>query len=372
MKKALTTFLALALSLANVFAATPADLVLDDAGKIQIDAKNPRDITGCWDSDENAVMFYFDAENKIFANEICDSPDSESRGLGLTDAARALNYFDFLNKTLDELTDKNTDTILGTLSKYNYSWLREFLKLDGACEKFDVLAFHPLHFGVAPDEVNVAKNADFTVEQWVNFYRQILKDADCEKPIWATGFGFATTEWEEQKAVSETEQIDFALKELVMLLGENVARIGYSEVPGFALSDEAVESWNDLAGKLVGSKFESLELAGEKYCPLETSCFHDASEYRADGGESIFGLPSEPSAMQKNRTYSFLKDDGSRVFVFWTTGEVGVGIVESPFSDITPENSHLTAILGLTERGIISGYSNGTFGADLQINRAEF
>jgi len=372
MNKIFSLFLALTFSIANVFAATPADLVIDDAGKIQIDAANPRDITGCWDSDENAVMFYFDKNNNIFASEICDSPDSESRGLGLTDAARALNYYDFLNKTFSEFTEENTDTILGSLSKYNYSWLKEFLKLDGACEKFDVLAFHPFHFGVAPDEVNSAKNADHTVEQWVNFYRQILKDANCEKPIWATGFGFATSDWEDQSAVSETEQIDFAIKELVMLLGGGVERIGYSKIPGFTLSDEAVEEWNALANKLANSKFESLDISGENYCPLETSCFFDENEYRADTDSSVFGLPTEPNKMKKNRTYSFLKDDNSRIFVFWKTGEVGVGITESPFSDITPESNHLAAILGLTEREIISGYANGTFGPDLQINRAEF
>ena len=216
------------------------------------------------------------------------------------------------------------------------------------------------------------KNADHTVEQWVNFYREILKNSDCEKPIWATGFGFATSEFEDQKAVTETEQIDFAIKELVMLLGENVERIAYSEIPGFALSDEGADEWNAIAAKLAGAKFENLTLDGKQYCPLTTSCFFDATEYRADTGESIFGLPNEPNAMKKNRTYSFLKDDGSRVFVFWTTGEVGVGVVESPFSDITPASAHLAAILGLTERGIISGYSNGTFGPDLQINRAEF
>ncbi len=371
MKKALTSFLAFVLSFAPVLAATPVDLIIDSAGNIQIDEQNPRVITGCWDSDNQAVMFYRNADRTIFANEICDMPNRESRGLGLTTTARALNYSDFLDKTLGELTDKTTDTVLGSLGGYDYAWLKAFLKLDGACEKFDVLAFHPFHFGVAPDEVNAEKNANYTVEQWVNFYRQILKDAGCEKPIWVTGFGFSPTQYEDQAAVSTTEQSNFAIKELVMLLGSDVKRVSYSNIAGFALPDEAVTTWNNLAHSLVGAKFENLTMSGENYCPIATSCFNPEANYKA-AGSSVFGLPKAPTEMQKSRTYSFVKDDGSRVFVSWTTGDVGVNIIQSPFSDISPTNAHLAAILGLTKLGIIAGYANGTFGADLQINRAEF
>ncbi|MFH0776695.1 MAG: S-layer homology domain-containing protein [Patescibacteria group bacterium] len=371
MKKALTLLLAIGFSVANVFAAT-ADLVIDDDGKIQIDNQNPRVITGCWDSDENAVMFYRKIDRTIYASEICNEPDEEHHGLGLTDKARALNYYDFLNKTKSEIAAVQAPIVLGSLSGYNYKWLKEFLKLDGACSKFDVLAFHPYHLGVAPDEIDTDKNAWHTVGQWVNFYHEILKNAGCDKPIWATEFGYSTTDFDAEKAVSATEQSDFALKEAVMLLGENVKRVSYFDKNTFALDSAGAEAWNDLAAKLVGAKFEKLVLSGENYCPRETSCFYDESDYRADTGKSVFGLPANPNAIQKNRTYSFLKDDGSRVFVFWTTGQAGIGVLESPFSDISLDSPHANAILKIAARGIISGYADGTFKPEAQINRAEF
>ncbi|MFH0834656.1 MAG: S-layer homology domain-containing protein [Patescibacteria group bacterium] len=371
MKKALTLLLAIGFSVANVFAAT-ADLVVNDDGKIQIDDQNPRVITGCWDSDNQAVMFYRKADRTIYASEICNEPDEEHHGLGLTVKARALNYYDFLNQTKAEIANVQAPIVLGSLSGYNYQWLKEFLKLDGACSKFDVLAFHPYHLGVAPDEINTDKNAWHTVEQWVNFYHEILKNAGCDKPIWATEFGFSTTDFDAEKAVSVSQQSDFALKEAVMLLGTGVKRVSYFDKNTFELDSAGTEAWNDLAAKLVGAKFEKLTFSGDNYCPRETSCFYDESEYRTDTGKSVFGLPADPTAIAKNRTYSFVKDDDSRVFVYWTTGKAGIGVVDSPFSDISPASSHLEAILDLTKRGLISGYDDGTFGADKQINRAEF
>ncbi|MBU1089979.1 S-layer homology domain-containing protein [Patescibacteria group bacterium] len=373
MQKALTLLLTLLFLSSSVFATTtqPLDVVLDADGKIQIDRENPRSITGCWDSDEQAVMFYRDEERNIIASEICNEPDEKHHGLGITDAARALNYYDFLNVTREEISAVKAPIVLGSLSGYNYSWLKKFLQLENACDKFDILAFHPYHLGVAPDEIDTSKNAWHTVEQWVNFYREILKAAGCEKPIWVTEFGFSTSDFEAEKAVSETEQADFALKQLVMLLGEGVERVSYFNKLSFALSDEGAETWNDLAGKLEGSKFESFKMSGENYCPVETSCFQDEDEYRADTGESIFGLPAAANEMQKNRTYSFEKDDGKRVFVFWETGKPGVGVLESPFSDVSIDTAHANAILEIAARGIISGYSDGSFKPDLQINRAE-
>ncbi len=371
MKKILTSFLAIVFSFANVFAAT-ADLIVDADGKIQIDTQNPRSITGCWASDEQAVMFYRDDERNIFASEICNEPDEAHHGLGLTDVARALNYYDFLNVTLDEISSVEAPVVLGSLSGYNYLWLKEFLKLDGACDKFDVFAFHPYHLGVAPDEIDTTKNAWHTVEQWTNFYREILKDAGCEKPIWVTEFGFSTTDFDAEKAVSESAQTDFALKQLIMLLGDGVERVSYFDKNTFQLSSAGAAEWNELANKLVGSKFESFKMSGDQYCPVATSCFYDENEYRTDSGKSILGLPAAAIAMKKGRTYSFVKDAGERIFIFWETGTPGLEILESPFSDITLDNSHANAILAIADAGIIAGYPDGTFKPDLQINRAEF
>ena len=356
----------------SVFAVNPVDVILDADGKIQIDNENPRTVTGCWDSDNQAVMFYRDEDRNIIASEICNKPDEEHHGLGITVRARALNYYDFLNVTLDEISAVKAPVVLGSLSGYNYSWLKEFLKLENACEKFDILAFQPYRFGVAPDEINVDKNVWHTVEQWVNFYREILKDAGCEKPIWVTEFGFSTSDFETEKAVSETDQSDFALKQLVILLGEDVKRISYFNKSSFTFSDEGVEAWNSLVGKLVDTKLEKFKMDGENYCPIETSCFYDEDEYRADTNKSIFGLPAAVNTIKKNRTYTFKKDDGKRVFVFWETGKLGVGILESPFSDITLDSPHMNAILKIAEIGIISGYPDGSFKPELQINRAEF
>lgn len=373
MQKALTSLIALTLSITNVLATTPVDVVLDDDGKVQIDDQNPRSITGCWDSDEQAVMFYRRDDRTIYASEICNEPDEAHHGLGLTDAARALNYYDFLNLTRDEISSVDAPVVLGSLSGYNYNWLQEFLKLENACEKFDILAFHPYHLGVAPDEINTEKNAWHTVEQWVNFYREILSNAGCsEKPIWITEFGYSTTDYDAEKAVSETEQIDYTLKQLIMLLGEGVQRVDYFHDLSFALSESGATEWNNLVNKLVGAKLENFKMDGEKYCPVETSCFYDENEYRADTGTSFFGLPADTSEMKKERTYTFKKDDNSRVFVFWETGTLGIGILESNFSDITIDTPYAEAILKIAENGIISGYDDGTFKPDFQINRAEF
>ncbi|MCK5471628.1 hypothetical protein KAI54_00365, partial [Candidatus Gracilibacteria bacterium] len=210
MQKFTTCFLAFIFFISNALATAPLDVILDVDGKIQIDRENPRVITGCWDSDEQAVMFYRRADRTIFASEICNEPDERHHGLGISDAARALNYYDFLNITREEISSVEAPIVLGSLSGYNYAWLKEFLKLENACEKFDILAFHPYHLGVAPDEIDTSKNAWHTVEQWVNFYREILEDAGCEKPIWVTEFGFSTSDFDAEKAVSETEQTDFA------------------------------------------------------------------------------------------------------------------------------------------------------------------
>ncbi len=372
MKKTLTFFLAAVLSVANVLAASPVDVMIDSSGKIQIDDQNPRQITGCWDSDEQAVMFYRRADRTIFASEICNEPDEIHHGLGITDAARARNYYDFLNKTRSEITEVDAPIVLGSLSGYNYSFIKEFLKLPDACDKFDILAFHPYHLGVAPDEINVDKNTWHTVEQWVSFYREILTNAGCgEKPIWVTEFGFTTADHDAEKAVSESEQTDFALKELILLLGEDVERVGYFNDLGFKLSDSGAQQWNDLVGKLAGSKLEKFKLGGDKYCPRETSCFYDASEYRNDSGKTFYGLPTTPAEIKKERTYTFKKDDGSRTFVFWETGKSGINILESPFADISIDTDHADAILNIAKEGIIGGYPDGNFRPELQINRAE-
>ena len=372
MQKALTFFLAITFSIANVFAAT-ADVILDEEGKIQIDDQNPRIITGCWDSDEQAVMFYRREDRTIFASEICNEPDEEHHGLGLTAKARALNYYDFLNATREEISAVDAPIVLGSLSGYNYEWLAEFLELENACDKFDILAFHPYHLGVAPDEIDTNKNAWHTVEQWVNFYREILTNAGCgEKPIWVTEFGFSRTDFDAERAVSLTEQTDFALKQLVMLLGEGVERVSYFDKNSFQLTNEGAEEWNALVNKLVDTKLESFNMSGDQYCPRDTSCFYDASDFREATGTSIFGLPAEPSEIKSERMYAFKKDNGERVFVFWETGKPGIGILESPFSDVTPDTSYVNAILQITERGIISGYSDETFRPESQINRAEF
>ncbi len=371
MQKLTYTLLAFLTLTSTTLAASPLDVVLDTDGKIQVDTQNPREITGCWDSDEQAVMFYRDEERNIIASEICNEPDEIHHGLGLSDAARALNYYDFLNVTLDEIAAVKAPIVLGSLSGYNYKWLKEFLKLPDACSKFDILSFHPYHLGVAPDEIDASKNAYHTVEQWVNFYREVLKDAGCEKPIWVTEFGFTTQDFDAEKAVSETEQSDFALKQLVILLGEGVQRISYFNDLSFALSDEGAEAWNDLIRKIAGTKLESLKMDGEDYCPLETSCFYDENEYRADKFKSIYGLPAAAKAIKKNRTYTFEKN-GQRTFVFWETEKPGIGILESPFFDITIETNHANAILKIADKGIISGYPDGSFKPELQINRAEF
>ena len=356
----------------STFAANPMDVVLDVDGKIQIDNQNPREITGCWDSDENAVMFYRRADRTIFASEICNEPDEAHHGLGLTDKARALNYYDFLNQARSEISTVDAPVVLGSLSGYNYSWIKEFLKLDDACDKFDILAFHPYHLGVAPDEIDISKNAYHTTTQWVNFYREILKNAGCEKPIWVTEFGFTTQDYDAEKAVSETNQTDFTLKQLVMLLSEGVQRVDYFNDLSFALSEGGADAWNELVNKLAGSKFENFKMSGDAYCPRETSCFYDASEYRNDSGKSIFGLPAAANEIKKQRTYTFKKDDGRRIFVSWETEKPGIAILESPFSDISLETPHANAVLKIAEKGIISGYDDGSFKPDLQINRAEF
>jgi len=372
MQKLLTFLFAFCASISFAFATTtPADVVIDSNGKIQIDAQNPRFITGCWASDENAVMFYRDASKNIYASEICNEPDASHHGLGLTDKARALNYYDFLNKTKSELTTK-APIVLGSISGYNYGWLKEFLALPDACSKFDILAFHPYHLGVAPDEINTSKNAYHTVTQWVNFYREILKAAGCEKPIWVTEFGFTQSDYDAEKAVTAAEQSDFAMKEMVMLLADDVKRVSYFDKNTFALDETAAIAWNSLVNKLVNSKLESFTMSGEAYCPRVDSCFYDASDYRTATGKSIFGLPAAANAIKKNRTYTFLRDDGKRVFVAWETGKVGIQILESQFSDVTADTPYAASILKIAQQGIINGYSDKTFKPAATINRAEF
>jgi hypothetical protein len=372
MQKLTTLLCALLFFTASAFATSPVDVVLDTNGKVQIDSQNPREITGCWDSDEQAVMFYRREDRTIFASEICNEPDEAHHGLGLTDKARALNYYDFLNQTRSEISSVDAPIVLGSLSGYNYGWLKEFLKLENACDAFDILSFHPYHLGIAPDEIDTDKGAWHTVEQWVNFYREVLKDAGCEKPIWVTEFGFTTQDHDAEKAVSTTNQTDFALKQLVMLLSEGVERISYFNDLTFALGDSGAEEWNELVDKLIGAKLENFKMDGESYCPREGSCFYDENEYRLDTDKSIYGLPAAATAMKKNRTYTFVQDDGKRVFVFWETGKPGVGTLGSPFTDIGIDTAHATAILEIAERGIISGYDDGSFKPELQINRAEF
>lgn len=372
MPKILTFLFAFCASISFAFATTPYDVVIDSDSKIQIDSQNPRVITGCWDSDENAVMFYRNTDRNIYASEICNEPDALHHGLGLTDKARALNYYDFLVKTEEEISQVKAPIVLGSLSGYNYAWLKEFLALDKACDKFDILAFHPYHLGVAPDEIDTSKDAYHTVEQWVNFYKAILKNAGCEKPIWVTEFGYTQSDYNAEKAVTAAQQSDFAQKQLVMLLANDVKRVSYFDKLTFTLSDAAAASYNSLVEKLVGAKFVSLALSGDNYCPKTSGCFYDASDYRQVTGKSVYGLPAEPTAMKRNRLYTFTKDNGAKIFVSWKTGETGITVVESYFSDVTSTTPYQAAITAIAREGIVNGYSDGTFRPTATINRAEF
>lgn len=371
MNKLLTALLSFVLLTASAFAIAPVDVIVDSAGTIQIDDQNPRFLTGCWDSDEQAVMFYRAANRTITHAEICNEPDEEHYGLGLTAEARARNYYDFLIATRAEIAATKAPVVLGSLSGYNYQWLKEFLKLDNACNLFDVFSFHPYHLGVAPDEINIDKGAWHTVDQWVGFYRQMLKDADCEKPVWATEFGYSITGHNAEQAVTTAQRDDYALKELVMLLGLGVERASYFNKLSYVLSDSGATAWNNLVDTLVGAKFEQLELSGDQYCPRGTSCFYDENEYRLDTGESIYGLPADPFAVKKIRNYVFSRDT-EKIHVSFETGKTGVSTLVSPFSDVGPTVPYATAIVGIADRGIISGYADGTFKPGSQINRAEF
>jgi len=369
-------FLAVAIGLfatGTAFAATPVSLTVDDAGIITIDDRNERYLTGCWDSDEQAVFYYRDAAGNITHAEICNEPDEAHHGLGETNKVRAQHYYDFLKaeRTKVKVTQPQAEIVLGSLSGYNPEFVYELLQLPDACELFDVFAWHPYHLGVAPDEIDTAKDSWHSVPQWAGMYRALLGRAGCEsKEMWVTEFGYTVAADNAEAAVSREAQSSYSVRELISLLASGVTRVSYYQGGSYALDDSGVLMWNNLASELSGTSYDSSRETGASYCPAKASlCWYDDSILRGLTGQSVIGIDN-PSSSKVQVDHVFEKGEGF-LHVSWTRGETDFTVEETPFRDLSHFTRYEEAILGIAAREIISGYPDQTFRADNPVNRAE-
>jgi len=355
------------------FAATPVSLTVDDAGVIQIDDRNERYLTGCWDSNEQAVFYYRDASGAVTHAEICNEPDESHHGLGETNKIRAQNYYDFLKaeRTKVKVTQPQAEIVLGSLSGYNPEFVYELLQLPDACSLFDVFAWHPYHLGVAPDEIDTAKDSWHSVPQWAGMYRALLENQGCGgKEMWVTEYGYTTTADNNEKAVDSRTQGVFTFRELISLLASGVTRVSYFHGDSYALDDSGVLMWNNLAKELEGTSYDSSRETGASYCPATPAvCWYDDSILRELTGQSVIGIENS----QENKVevdHVFAKGD-TFLHVSWTRSSADFEVEENQFRDLSRFTRYEEAILGIAAREIISGYPDQTFRADNSVNRAE-
>lgn len=344
------------------------------------DTQNNRYVTGCWEGKGNETFLYTVGNEQYL--EVCNEPDASTFGNGATPLERAQNYYDFLQKTGKNERTKNPNIkiVLGSISGYNYQWFREFMNLPDACGLFDVLAFHPYHMGIAPDEINTEKDSWHTVEQWVYFYKNMLFDRKCEKPLWVTEFGYTTVDTDAERAVTEEQQVDYAIKQAIIMLGAGVSRVEYHSAKYFQLSSKGVDQYESFLHALSGTHFEKLDFFGDSYCPrgIKAGCMYTNDQYANDTNIIDYGLPVKNTELKKGRKYTF-SSDSKTVEISWMIGFPGYEIVETlkngtqqkKFSDLSPTHPAYTAIVSLAKQGILQGYSDGTFRPESPLSRAE-
>ena len=362
-----------------VYAKTPAVMV-DGAGVLQLDTWNERWVGSCWGDVALSVYIYKDANGKVTDAEVCNEPDESVYGKGADNSERARNYADFLHVTSAKLRAEypGVRIVLGSLSGYNYAWTKEFLNIPHVCGDFDIFAFHPYHLGVPPDEIDISKDAWHTVGQWVGFYERMLNSAGCGgKMVWVTEYGYTTAHDNAEHAVSSAEQAEYAMRELIVLLGSGVSRVEYFDGLTYGLSAEGEARYVALAQKLAGKKLVSVVESGERYCPRGGRvCLYDDSAYRADSGITDYGVENVNDE-KMDKVYTFADRLGNSVLVSWSIGVAGVQVQEVAGKDMpafpdTVGTAWERASMLLRQRGIALGYRDGMFHGDLPMKRAEF
>lgn len=349
--------------------ADPLALQLFD-GKIFWDTHNERYVEGCWNQDAPTMFYYTNTEGKKLFAEICNEPDETTFGKGETVEERAKNYYDFLTQKSEEirLGSPGIKIVLGSLSGFNEDFLYTFLQLPNSCELFDIYSYHPYHAGVSPDEIDTKKNSWHTVEQWTNMSRDILKEKNCEKPIWTTEFGYTTENIDAEYSVSSQDQINFAIKQTLIMVGNGVERVEYFSGKSFKFSDKNREKYKSFLRMLSGSTLVKVEYFGENYCPrgISAGCFS------TNKGRKYSGLPKNKYEMQKGRKYTFEKD-GKYFAYYWQIGMEEIFLEEDiVFLDIKKDHRFFEAIEFIKEKKYVNGYQDGTFREKNFITRAEF
>ena len=52
-----------------------------------------------------------------------------------------------------------------------------------------------------------------------------LEKKGCEKPIWVTEFGYTTKGFDSEQSVSESDQLDFTIKQTLVAIGKGAERV---------------------------------------------------------------------------------------------------------------------------------------------------